>query len=134
MASLTIYEDAMPGYGRIYWTARAGRSFVVDHAIDDAMQAVAVGYLQADDHQGRIRRARAALDRLARDLGWARLLRRDGSRVWCRPKLSEMWYRAGYLRDSDAHCLARMKVAPERRREIARLGAAARAAKKETKC
>jgi hypothetical protein len=71
----------------------------------------------------------AALDTLARSLGFVRWRNPfTGRREWVREEvfLAHGGGGTGYVRGSYAKRIARSKVPPERRREIARLGALAR--------
>lgn len=93
----------------------------------DGRQALELARLE-HPHAGMSRKT-TALERLARDMGFVRV-RIDGTRRW----VSETRYLAmaergevqTYRFGSSGHADARQKVAPERRREIAAMGAAAR--------
>jgi hypothetical protein len=94
---------------------------------DDAKQTLAL--LECLEPRARASRKACALERLARDLGYVRA-RIDGARRW----ISELQYLAmaergevqTYRFASERHAAARMKTAPQRRKEIAAMGAAAR--------
>jgi hypothetical protein len=94
---------------------------------EDARQVLAL--LEVLEPNAKISRKVCALDRLARDLGYVRA-HIDGARYW----VSELRYLAmaergevqTYRFASVKHAAARQRISPERRREIAAMGAAAR--------
>lgn len=116
------------------WIARryAG-GLLWDLSRDDARQCAAIG---AWDYTRRSTSLQAAVhrwcDETLRALGYCRVRMPDGSRHWMRG--TRYWWEIetgqrslGYRQmGGAAKRAARLKVSPERRREIARLGALAR--------
>ena len=81
----------------------------------------------------RLTHVAAALERMARAMGWTRP-RRDGRRVWMRGEEVLAAPVFGYLHSPERKRLARAKVTSARRHEIAAKGGHARWSQEKMRC